>query len=280
MQYGFRIYTNDIRSLVPSLIYPSTDGRWKSLADFYREVVAGRIPVAYSRSIVISDGSRKVQATATIAKHGRTVQGYITAHLGTWLRDYVENRLHEDLECEYLIQPNQDFILIPLQGGSVKEKLDKSENTAKRIVRSQLRRMKCGPPPHAAEIGLYFETLEFRSLKAEFPPPRWNVHHRYPAIDSNVLFLRTNNVSCDIDVVTRNGDIVRCVEVKSVSGAPGSPFNLTRREWDSRVWCVRSDISYEIVVYYHARSQIIERRVIAASESIRHEPIGYWCYPP
>lgn len=278
-QYGFRIYAPGIRSLVPHLAHPSADARWSCLADFHQQVMAGRHPLAYSRRVTISDGSRMIEATATIATHGRSVQGYITAPLDSWLRDYVESRLSENVVCEYLVQPQQDLILIPVDESSLLDKLEQVEATAKSKVRRRLRQMRYGPPPNAKEIGLYFEIMEFERLMNQFPAPDWRVHHRYPAIDSAVPFLRQNNVSCDIDVVTGEEEVVYCVEVKSVSGAPGSAFNLTRREWNSREVCRRSEIPYDIVVYYHARCQVIERLVISAIAELHCEPSGYWCFP-
>lgn len=279
-QYGFRIYAPDIRTLVPYLVLPSADGRWSSLEKFYQQVVAGHSPSAYSRSVTISDGSKFEKVTATIAKHGRSVQGYITAPLGSWLYDFVAGRLDEDLECECLVQHHRDFILIPAKGKLLSKNLDSVELAARRNLKSYLRQKKYGPPPNSEEIGLYFETVELDHLQEEGKSLGWEIYLRYPAIDSEILYLRENNVSCDIDVVTRKRKIVRCVEVKSISGAPGSAFNLTRREWESRAWCFRSNIPYEIVVYYHVRCQIIERRVIPATASMRHEPSGYWCFPP
>src|SRR6266487_733048 len=88
-QFGFRIYADDIRWLVPLLVYPSSDGRWLTLSAFYEEILKGRKAAAYSRLVLIYDGKRSHQATATIAWHGRSVQGYITAPRGTWLYDYV-----------------------------------------------------------------------------------------------------------------------------------------------------------------------------------------------
>lgn len=279
-QYGFRIYAADIRALVLYLVYPSADGQWRSLGDFYQELVAGHIPTAYSRSLSMSDGARTIEVTATIAKHGRSVQGYITAPLHSWLRDFVEDRLYQDLECEYLVQSSSDYVLLPAHAKSVKGVLDGIEKTARQSAQSRLRQMGYGPPPNADEIGLYFEDLEYRRLLVEFPSPQWRVYHRHPLIDSTIPFLRTNDVSCDIDVVMSDGNVARCVEVKSVSGAPGSRFALSRRERESRLWCNTSRIPYQIVVYYHVRCQVIERRVIEPSENMNEDPIGYWCYPP
>jgi hypothetical protein len=220
-----------------------------------------------------------MEATFTIAKHGRSFQGYITASLGSWLHSYVENRLNKDVECEYLVQPVIDLILIPKDDSRVANRLEKLETRARNVVRRQLRREELGPPPDAVEIGLYFEILEAESLEHEYPPPNWRIQHRYPAIDSAVLLLRSNNISCDIDVTTGGGEIVRCVEVKSVSGAPRSSFNVSRREWNSREWCAEHQIPYDIVVYYHARFQVIERLVIPSDTTLKCEASGYWCTP-
>jgi Holliday junction resolvase-like predicted endonuclease len=221
-----------------------------------------------------------LEATATIAKHGESsVQGYITASHGSWLYSYVESRLGEDLICEYLIQPSKDLVLIPLEGDSLADILEETETRARQKVRKCLIQKRYGPPPDAKEIGLYFEILEFELLRSQFPGPSYYILHRYPAIDSDIAFLRENDISCDIDVTTKKGNVVRCVEVKSVSGAPGSPFSLTPREWDSRVWCAKHEIPYDIVVYYHARCQTIERLVVPATARLKHEPSGYWCFP-
>ena len=67
------------------------------------------------------------------------------------------------------------------------------------------------------EVGLYFELLEYGRLKSEFTQHSYQVLHRYPSINSNIQLLKQNNISCDIDVATKDGEIVKCVEVKSVS---------------------------------------------------------------
>jgi len=277
-QHGFRIYATGIRSLVPYLTFPSANGRWPALGDFYKEAAAAHHPQAYSRHVLISDGTRTIAATATLAQHGASVQGYITAATGTWLNDYVVNRLGADLECEYAPQRNQDFILIPKATESVPDRLEAVESAARRKVRTDLRRF--GAPPDAAEVGLFFEREELTRLQAEFAKPAWEVRHRYPAIDSSVPLLRQNDISCDIDVISRAGKVSRCVEVKSISGAPGSPFILSRREWKSRLWCRNRNLPYSTVVYYHTHCQIIERRVIPETVNLKFEPFGYICYHP
>jgi len=228
---------------------------------------------------LIYDGRQSLELAATLASHGATVQGYITAPHGTWLYDYVGHRLSRDLVCEYLVQPNQDLILIPRTGDTVERELQAAERLAVQKIRAELKSRGWSPPPKAREIGVYFELLEYERLTQAFPIPDWSVHHRYPLIDSKQPLLRRNDISCDIDVITQKQRPVRCVEVKSVSGAPGSPFNISPREWRSRKWCRERRLQYEVVVYYHAGFESVQRVAIPKSAVLRHEPSGYWCYP-
>lgn len=278
-QFGFRVYADDIKGLVPVLVYPSSDGQWPTLSAFYEEILAGQKPRAYARSVLIRDGRQSQVVAATFAWHSGTVQGYITAPRGTWLHDYVSRRLSRDLECEYLVQRNQDLILIPRGGDTVERDLKRAERAAVQKIRTELKRRGWAPPPKAREIGLYFELLEYERLTQAFPAPDWNVNHRYPLIDSQHSLLRRNDISCDIDVITRKQRLVRCVEVKSVSGAPGSPFHISPREWRSREWCRARRLEYEVVVYYHAGFESVQRIEIPRSVVLTHEPSGYWCYP-
>ncbi len=279
LQYGFRVYADGVRVLIPLLTYPSTDGRWSSLAHFCGDVLSGKTPPAYSRSLTVSDGSRTIQATATMAKHGRSFQGYVTAPRGSWLWEYVDERMGRDLACEYLAQPNHDFVLIPEDTESVREELDEIENDAREQVRAKSKRMGHGPPPNAKEIGLYFETLEAERLTSQFPTPTFQVQHRFPEVESRIPVLRKNKISCDIDVTKGAGTVIRCVEVKSVAGVPGTAFDLSSRQWESRIWCKKSQVPYDVVVYYHARCRVIERLVIGVTARLRREPRGFLCYP-
>jgi len=279
-QYGFRIYAPDIRRLGSILIYPSSDKKWESFDDFRDEVIAGYYPEAYSRSVVISDGGNSINVVATFATHGRTFQGYITAPLSTWLMNYVTNRMGLDLKCEYFVHTDQDYILIPAEGKSIYEELDKKDKMGKKKVRKLLKKSQGSiPEQNAIEIGLYFEVLEFERLKSEFPQSSYQVLHRYPSINSSIHLLRQNNISCDIDVASNAGEIVKCIEVKSISMGEETPFNLTIREWDSRSWCRKHNIPYEIVVYYHFRYQMIKRVVIEVGDKLKRRPSGYFCYP-
>lgn len=279
-QYGFRIYAPDIKRLGSILVHPSSDGKWSSFNDFRDRVIAGYYPEAYSRSVIISNGKNSIEVSATFATHGRTFQGYMTAPLNTWLMDYVKNRMGLDLKCEYLVHKDQDYVLIPAEVKSVYDELDKKDKIGKRKIRKLLKKSQGSiPEQKAIEIGLYFEVLEFERVKSEYPSPSYQVLHRYPSINSSIHLLKQNNISCDIDVATSAGDIVKCIEVKSTSMSEETPFNLTIREWDSRLWCRKHNIPYEIIVYYHFRYQIIKRVVIEVGDKLKRRPSGYFCYP-
>ena len=280
-QYGFRIYVPDIRKLGTILIHhPSSNNNWSSFSTFRDQVIAGYYPPAYSRSATITDGKNSINVSVTFAHHGRTFQGYITALLDTWLMNYVTSRMDTDLKCEYLVRSEQDFILIPSEANSVYEELDKKAKIGNRKV-SKLLKKSHGKVSgqNTVEIGLYFELLEYERLKTEFTQSSYKVIHRYPSINSNIQLLKQNNISCDIDVANKDGEIVKCVEVKSVRLDEETPFNLTLREWDSRVWCRRRNIPYEIVVYHHFRYQNIRRVVIEVGDKLKRRPSGYYCLP-
>jgi len=283
-QYGFRIYVPDIQRLGAMLVaHPSSDSNWSSFEAFRQEVIAGNYPPAYSRAATISNGSKSINVTVTYAHHGRTFQGYVTAHINTWLMNYVRNRMDTDLKCEYLVRDDRDFILIPSRPNvsSVYVELDKKDKMGRKRVRKIVNRRSHGhfPADKALEIGLYFEDRELEKLKAEFPSPPYQVIHRYPSVDSNVPLLYENNVSCDIDIVTNAGQVVKCVEVKSVSMDDEAPFELSIRQWNSRVWCRRHRIPYEIAVYHHFRYQAIRRAVVAPGDKLKRRPSGYYCIP-
>jgi len=175
---------------------------------------------------------------------------------------------------------SEDFVLIPVKIKSIYDELDKKEKSGKRKVRKLLKKSQ-GFISHqnALEIGLYFESLELERLRSEFTESYHQVFHRYPSIHSSVQWLKQNNVSCDIDVATKDGKVIRCVEVKAVSMSEETPFNLTSREWNSRIWCKKQKIPYEIVVYHHFQYQVIKRKVILATDKLRRIPSGYYCYP-
>jgi len=279
-QYGFRIYAPDIKRLGSILIHPSSDGKWNSFNDFRDEVISGCHPEAYSRSVTISNVESNLEVSTTFAAHGRTFQGYITAPLNTWLMHYVKDRMGLDLKCEYLVHKDRDYVLIPDEATSVYDELDSKEKIGKRKVRKLLKKSKGSiPEQRLIELGLYFEVLEFERLKSEYPSPSYQVLHRYPSTNSSIHVLKQNNISCDIDVATSAGDIVKCIEVKSISMDEETPFNLTIREWDSRMWCRKHGIPYEIIVYNHFRYQIMKRTVIEVGDKLKRRPSGYLCYP-
>jgi len=187
--------------------------------------------------------------------------------------DYVTSRMDIDLKCEYLVNSYRDIILIPSEANvtSVYVEIDKKDKAGKRKVHRLINKKSHGflPEQKAIEIGLYFEELEYERLKSEFPSSSYQVIHRYPLIDSSIQRLNQNNISCDIDV--------KCVEVKAISVSEETPFNLTLRQWDSRVWCRRHRIPYEIVVYYHFRYQVISRFIIKLGDKLKRKPSGYFC---
>ncbi|MFC1875491.1 hypothetical protein ACFLY3_05040 [Chloroflexota bacterium] len=277
-QCGFRLYDSDIKMLGTILVYPSANKYWNSFSEFGGKVLAGKLPSAYSRYVTISDGENNINATATFAQDGNSFQGYITASHGTWLFDYVTDRMGDDLKCEYLVRIDGDFVLIPHVDNSVYVELAKEEKTGKDKVKKLLKKSHGQVPrPNLVKIGLYFELLEYDSLKSEFPQSTHKVLHRYPSIISEIQLLKSNNISCDIDVVTKNDNVMKCVEVKSVSLDEEIPFNLTLREWESRVWCRKHNIPYEIVVYHHFRYQKIRRVVIQVDDKLKRWPSGYYC---
>lgn len=278
-QYGLRIYAQDIRRLGSILSLPSSDDKWECFTDFSDRVIAGRHPEAYSRAVTISDGINVIKGTTTFAAHGEgSFQGYITAHRDTWLMEYVVARMNTDLRCEYLVRADGDFILLPEKAKSVYDELDKVDSKGKRKVRKLLKRSKgVVPEQNALEIGLYFEGVEFDWLKSKYPESSHQVIHRYPSINSSIDSLKNNNISCDIDVTTNAGEIVKCVEVKAISMSEETPFNVTLREWDSRVWCGKHHIPYEIVVYYHFRYRVISRTVINVKDRLIRTASGYFC---
>ena len=89
--------------------------------------------------------------------------------------------------------------------------------------------------------------------------------------------MNENNISCDIDIATNAGEVVKCVEIKSISMDEEAPFELSIRQWHSRVWCRRHRIPYEIVVYHHFRYQVIRRVVIEVGDKLKRRPSGYYC---
>jgi hypothetical protein len=278
-QYGLRLYDSDIKILGTILVHPSANKHWNFFSEFGERVLAGKHPSAYSRHVTVSDGENNIDATATFSQDGSSFQGYITASHGTWLYDYVINRMGDDLRCEYLVGIDKDFVLIPQANNSIDVELDKKEKIGKHRVKKLLRKSHGRiPGQNLAEIGLYFELLEYDRLKSEFPQSTHKVLHRYPSIFSEIQILKSNNISCDIDIVTKNDKVVKCVEVKSVSMDEGEiPFSITLREWESRVWCRKRNIPYEIVVYRHFHYQKIRREVIRADDKLKRWASGYYC---
>ena len=120
---------------------------------------------------------------------------------------------------------------------------------------------------------LYYELKEIDFLKSEGLSPS----HRHPYLTTKISNLVQKRITCDIDVHDINGNFVKFVEVKAVSGAPGSAFILTSNEWKSREKCRTTRDEYEIVVYYRAGLDILKREVIDKRRVLTNEPFAYWC---
>ena len=276
-QLGLRIYTPSIHKLAHILNLPSRDNEWDSLDDFLNSLGEKDVP-PYSRDVLIieKEGEQDyISATVTIAKHGHTSQGYITASQGTWLAEFVETNLDKDFSFEYQAAENKDLLIVPDPAKDLVAERKSEYRSIRRKVKSLNRRHQYVAPPNAQEIGVYFETKEAELLESQGFRPSL----RYPYVTSRISWLRQYDISCDIDVLDSDDNFVKYVEVKAVAGAPGTSFNLTRKEWDSREKCRRNGISYKIVIYYHAGKNVLERRVIPESETLVAEPSGYWCTP-
>jgi len=276
-QLGLRIYTPSIRNLARILNLPSRDDEWNSLNHFLNSLQEEEVH-PYSRNVLIIDKKREqedIAATITIAKHGSTSQGYITAPQETWLIDFVETNLNRNFNFEYHTAPTRDILIVPDPTTDIATERKNEYRKIRRKVNSLNRKYHYTPPPNAYEIGLYFEREEVEFLKSQGFKPS----HRHPYVTSRILFLRPKEISCDIDLLDGEDNFVKYVEVKAVARAPGESFNLTTREWHSRETCRRNGSSYEIVVYYHIGQSVLERRVIAENETLMTEPSGYWCTP-
>ncbi len=270
-QTGLRIYHPSIIRLKTILDIPSLNMRWNSLNHFLNS----SRDAPYSRNVLIvnSEGQGQIQATITIARHGESsTQGYITARQDTWFHDFVESNLGINFNFNYITTPTHDLLVVPFPTIISEEK---DEIKIKRAINTFLRPRRYSPPPNAQEIGLYFEIQEVQYLLNQSLNPM----HRYPLLTTKVPDLISRNVSCDIDVLDNRHRFKKFVEVKSVSGRPGTAFNLTKNEYESRERCHAEGWPYEIVVYYNIGSKVIERRTITVDDDLQFEPSGYWCYP-
>jgi len=272
-QLGLRIYTNTIRNLEPLLNVPSSNQKWATLGDFIKAVEKEQ---PYSRKIlIVSRGKPEISGTMTIARHGRTTQGYITAPHKTWFYAYVQQNMKENYYFDYLPALKTDLLVIPKHKSTIQLESNRDEKRIYRIVTSYCRKQKGGLPEKAKEIGLFYEIMEKEHLeKMGFRP-----YHRYPSLQSRDLKLLRRDISCDIDVFDKKDRFVKFVEVKSISAAPGTEFNLTIKEYESRTQCTKKKWLYEIVVYYHMGTNVIKRQVINSSDQLIVFPSGYRCYP-
>ena len=274
-QRGLRIYTPTIHNLTAVLELPSLDGRWASLTEFIYAIRAGIPATPYSRALqVVRAGYPAVDATMTIARHGRTTQGYITAPRGTWLYRFVSRRMNRDIFFQYASKAMRDVLVVPARPavGAMPDP-DAEARRMKIEIERSLQRENRPPPSDAKVIGLYFEHKEVERIRSEGLTPI----HRYPSIRSSITKLSRADISCDIDVIRPNRTLAKCVEVKAVAGATGAEFHLTPKEHASRIECSRRNWIYEIIVYYHVGELVIERVVLGPDSPIYARPSGYWC---
>ena len=114
-QKGLRIYTSTIRKLTKVLDVPSSNNNWQSLHEFLNAIENDeQIEQPYTRNLlVISTGKECLLGHLSINRHGSTSQGYITALIGTWFEEFIDNFLDEDINFEYLVGLKQDILIIP-----------------------------------------------------------------------------------------------------------------------------------------------------------------------
>lgn len=275
-QLGLRIYTDTINKLVTILNAPSNDNKWSTLMDFIKALRHGGGVPPYSRNLLlVSRGRAGIMCTMTIAKHGRTTQGYITAPHNTWFYRYVHSNMGRNYELEYVQSRQSDLLVIPQHGSTIQKELERDNKRINRQVNQYCRTNRLFIPPNSLEIGLFYEIKEKEYLESQ----GLVVSHRYPYFNSRDPYLLSRLVSCDIDVFDASGRFLKFVEVKSVTASPGAPFNISINEFNSRRKCQGKNWPYEIVVYYHFGNNIIERRVINLHDRLSVFPSSYSCFP-
>lgn len=275
-QLGLRIYTDTINKLVTILNVPSTDSKWPTLMDFIKALKHKIAIRPYSRNLLlVSRGKTGIMCTMTIAKHGRTTQGYITAPHNTWFYRYVYSNIDRNYDFEYVQSQQLDLLVVPQHAGAIQMELERGNKRLKRRVDQYCISKGISAPPNSLEIGLFYEIKEKEYLESL----GLVASHRYPYLNSRDSYLLPRQVSCDIDVFDTSGRFLKFVEVKSVTAVPGAPFNVSINEFNSRTKCKRKNWPYEIVVYYHFGNNIIERRVISMNDRLSVCPSGYLCVP-
>lgn len=273
-QLGLRIYTDTIRKFESILNSPSNDNKWETLVDFMKALKQGNKVRPYSRNILlVARGKVGIECTMTIAKHGRTTQGYITAPHNTWFYKYVQSNIDENFEYEYVQSHKIDLLVIPKHGSRIQKEIEKDAKEISKKVNQYCKVNKVYIPPNLKEIGLFYEIKEREFLESQ----GFIVRHRYPYLESSHPDLIVKQVSCDMDVFDDVGNFVKFVEVKSLTATPGTEFNISRNEFESRKKCQTKNWSYEIVVYYHFGNNIIKRHVINLNDKMIVYPSSYWC---
>lgn len=279
-QMGLRIYAPAIRRLRQQMIYPSEGGQFASLDEWLSALEAGQQPQRYSRKAVIVLPTKEIlQCTLTISTlPPSSPQGYVTAPVGTPFAQLVSSHLGSNIRAAFETSEQAETLI--LEPPEMKKIVQQQVKAA----RKGLRRLHQSVPRGLLKQGLYFEMLEYE-LRSATLGDTLTVDWRAPYIDSRLLILRDHNISCDIDIWDLSGIPKVCIEVKSVSGVPTSPFHLSRREFESREKCKGLGIEYEIVVYGFSNAEVDHRkatpdirRVISSVDEIHAEPADYICW--
>jgi hypothetical protein len=129
-QRGLRLYAGPIRRLAPHVAVPDRRGIYTTMEHFVDTIDASGTsiprPRVYSRPVlIIKVGARTLRRIASFSdntdrrriRRGSTVtpslQGYITAPVGSWFRAWVRRRIGRNLVFEYLPGHSFDVVIIP-----------------------------------------------------------------------------------------------------------------------------------------------------------------------
>jgi hypothetical protein len=129
-QKGLRLYAAPIRRLAPNVAVPDRRRIYRSMQDFVNAIDQSRgnatRPRAYSRPVlIVRVGAKALKCTATFSDNtdrrpaalarnvAPSLQGYITAPIGTWFRAWVMGRIGRNLTFEYLPGTSSDVVIVP-----------------------------------------------------------------------------------------------------------------------------------------------------------------------
>ena len=128
-QKGLRLYAGPIRRLAPHVSVPDRRGLYNTMQRFVDTIDASGStvprPRVYSRRVlIVRVGERTLRCTVSFSDntdrrpiaHGHTVtpslQGYITAPVGSWFLAWVRARIRHNLVFEYLPAHAFDVVIV------------------------------------------------------------------------------------------------------------------------------------------------------------------------